>query len=89
VNRASADTFYPANEAVKLWCNEKDLTAPFTLEQWFQAVLTDVLSSDLETRTMKFGEKCIWGSNKMTVFEILQVVPTHLKHVTMVHAHSV
>ena len=91
VNATSIDSFYPATQAIEDWCNEKGLAAPFTLEQWFQAVLTDVLSSDLQSRTLNFGDKNIpWSSsNKMTVFEILQVVPIHLKHEGTGHSHTV
>jgi hypothetical protein len=90
VNGASIDSFYPATHAIEDWCKEKALAAPFSLEQWFQAVLTDVLSSDLQSRTLNFGDKKIpWGSKCMTVFEILQVVPIHLKHVGTGHRYTV
>jgi hypothetical protein len=79
VNQVSINSFYPLTDPVKTWCYKKGLSEPFTLEEWFQAVLTDVESSDLESRMLKFGEKNIlWGKSEMSVFEILHSVPKYL-----------
>jgi hypothetical protein len=42
VNQVSINSFYPLTDPVKEWCYKKGLSEPFTLEEWFQAILTDV-----------------------------------------------
>ena len=79
VNQSSINSFYPIGDPVKTWCLKKGLTQPFNLEEWFITVLTDVESSDLESRMLNFGDKNIpWGKSEMTVFEILHSVPKYL-----------
>jgi hypothetical protein len=79
IHQPPINTFYPLKGPVEDWCNKKGLQMPFTLEQWFMAVLTDVVSTDLESRMLNFGEThVLWGKNKMSLFEILHSVPNYL-----------
>ena len=81
VNEPRTHSFIATSGPVEVWCNKKGLVGPFTLEQWFQAVLTDVVSTELETRTLNFGDKNIpWGSNKLSIFELLHTIPNYLRY---------
>ena len=82
VKQPPINSFIPATEPVLVWCKKKGLgSKPFSLEEWFQAVLTDVVSTDLETRTLKFGFAGLpWGKREISVFDLLRSVPTYLNN---------
>jgi len=81
VKQPPINSFFPATESVLAWCNKKGLTSPFSLEEWFQAVLTDVVSTDLESRMLNFGYTDVpWAQREITVFDLLRGVPTYFRH---------
>jgi hypothetical protein len=65
----------PLGQDISEWCEKKGLVAPFTLDAWFKAVLSDAITTDLKTRMIYFKEHVPWPTKNMSVFDLLRGLP--------------
>ena len=64
---------------IKKWCKDHGLSSRPTMNEFIDACFAAALSVDLETRTLTFQkeEAVLWGGKRrLTVFDIIGLVPT-------------
>jgi hypothetical protein len=82
VKQLNAFGLTPLGQDISQWCEKKGLVAPFTLDAWFKAVLSEA-TTDLKTRMLYFKEYVPWSTKNMSVFDLLRGLPgwfTFSKH---------
>ena len=75
VKQLNAFGLTPLDNNMIDWCEKKGLVAPFSLDAWFKAVLSDTESTDLKTRMLYFKECVPWSTKNMSVFDLLRCLP--------------
>lgn len=75
VKQLNAFGLTPLDKNMISWCEKKGLVAPFSLDTWFKAVLSETESTDLKTRMLYFKELVPWSTKNMSVFDLLRCLP--------------
>ena len=75
VKQLNAFGLTPLSQEVVVWSEKKGLVAPFSLDAWFKAVLSDTECSDLKTRMLYFKEPVPWSTKNISVFDLLRALP--------------
>ena len=75
IKQLNAFGLTPLDKNMITWCEKKGLVAPFSLDAWFKAILSETENTDLKTRMLYFKEPLPWSTKNMSVFDLLRCLP--------------